>query len=199
MDEGLPYDVVFLDFTKAFDKVPKEMLLKKLRAHGVKGEFLKWIRNWLTDRRQRVVLNGKASSWARVLSGVPQGSVLGLILFLIFINDLDMEVKRLGIVRKFADNTKLGHRASTDNNRSEMQKALDALVAWAEKWGMEFNVAKCKVMHLGNNNIRLAYKMNGQQLGITEEEVDIGVAMVGSLKPSVQCRRAARTAQTVLG
>jgi hypothetical protein len=76
-----------------------------------------------------------------------------------------------------------------------MQEALDALAAWAEKWGMEFNVAKCKVMHLGNK----AYQMNGKQLGITEEEVDIGVAMVGSLKPSVQCRRVARTAQTVLG
>ena len=114
-----------------------------------------------------MVLNGKCSDWTDVLSGVPQGSVLGPILFLIFINYLEMEVKRLGIVRKFADDTKLGHRASTDKERSEMQEALDALVAWAEKWGMEFNVAKCKVMHLGNNNIRQAYKMNGQQLGIS--------------------------------
>jgi hypothetical protein len=64
---------------------------------------------------------------------------------------------------------------------------------------MEFYVAKCKVMHLGNNNIRQAYQINRQQPGITEEEVDIDVAMVGSLKPSVQCRTAARTAQTVLG
>jgi hypothetical protein len=199
VDEGLPYDVVFLDFAKAFDKVPKERLLEKLKAHGVRGEVLQWIRNWLTERKQRVVLNGKASSWARVLSGVPQGSVLGPILFLIFINDLDMEVKRLGIVRKFADDTKLGHGAGTDKERSEMQEALDALVAWAEKWGMQFNVAKCKVMHLGNNNIQQVYTMNGQQLGITKEEVDIGVAMIGTLKPSAQCRRAARTAQTVLG
>jgi hypothetical protein len=75
----------------------------------------------------------------------------------------------------------LGHRASTD------KEALDALVAWAKKWGMEFNVAKCKVMHLSNKNIWQAYQMNGQQLGITEEEVDIGVAMVGSLKPSIHC------------
>ncbi len=76
-------------------------------------------------------------------------------------------------MRKFADDTKLGHRVSTDKERREMQEALDALVAWAEKWGMQFNVAKCKVMHLGTNNIQQAYTMNGQQLGITKEEVTL--------------------------
>jgi hypothetical protein len=127
VDEGLPYDVVFLDFAKAFDKVTKERLLEKLMAHGAKGEVLNWIRNWLTDRWLRVFLNGMASSWARVISGVPLGSVLEPILFLIFINDQDMEVKRLGIMRNFADNTKLGHRASMEEERSEMQEALHAL------------------------------------------------------------------------
>jgi hypothetical protein len=152
IDAGLPFDVIFLDFAKAFDKVPRERLLEKLRAHGVQGRALNWIRNWLTGRKQRVVLNGKFSAWAEVLSGVPQGSVLGPILFLIFINDLDVAAVMIDILRKFADDTKLGQTVSTPEERELLQQALDKLCEWSEKWGMEFNVKKCKVMHLGYNN-----------------------------------------------
>jgi len=198
VDEGRPVDVIFLDFAKAFDKVPKERLLQKLRAHGVQGNILRWIRNWLTGRRQRVVLNGKCSDWTDVLSGVPQGSVLGPILFLIFINDLDAATAVIRVMKKFADDTKLGHTVSSDVERGELQEALDNLCRWADLWGMQFNIKKCKVMHVGHNNRRYQYTMGGEMLEVTEEERDIGVNMTSSLKPSQQCKKAARTAQTVL-
>lgn len=192
-------DVVFLDFAKAFDKVPKNRLLEKLRAHGIRGETWQWIKEWLTDRKQRVVINGRASSWKEVLSGVPQGSVLGPLLFLIFINDLDEATEILSVARKFADDTKLGQRAGTEMERQQLQRAIDDLCSWADRWGMQFNVDKCKVMHIGRGNIRQEYKMGGQALTSVAEETDIGVLMTENLKPSGQCCRAAKTAQTVLG
>jgi hypothetical protein len=198
VDGGRPFDVVFLDFAKAFDKVPTERLLEKLRAHGVRGNLLNWIRSWLTDRAQRVVLNGKASGWAAVLSGVPQGSVLGPILFLVYINDIDGAAVLIEALRKFADDTKLGNGAETEESRRRLQETLDRLVEWAQVWGMEFNIKKCKVMHFGRTNPKQVYNMGGQALEETVEETDIGVVVNPSLKPAAQCRKAARTAQMVL-
>jgi len=146
-----------------------------------------------------VVLNGKKSGWKKVLSGVPQGIVLGPILFLIFINDLDPVAPMVDIIRKFADDTKIGNGVTTLRGREELQEALDELCKWADTWRMEFNVKKCKGMHVGHNKENHVYTMNGQQLDTTEEERDIGVTVSRQLKPSAQCRNAARTAQTVLG
>ena len=197
VDSGKNVDVVYLDFAKAFDKVPKVRLLNKLKAHGVEGDVAAWIEAWLTDRKQRVVVGGKFSTWRLVLSGVPQGSVLGPVLFSIFINDLDSTVTARQMVKKF-DDTKVAQVISGPEDAAELQETLTKLCEWARTWGMAFNVAKCHVMHLGHHNPKSEYLMDGSKLGTTECERDIGVLVSDNLKPSQQCRKAAQTANTVL-
>ena len=105
MDDGSPVDVIYFDFQKAFDKVPHQELICKLKSHDMGNIIINWIEHWLTDRRQSVVVDGEVSSWKSVLGGVPQGSVLGPFLLLAYINDL--EEGTTGKILKFADDTKL--------------------------------------------------------------------------------------------
>ena len=198
-DEGKPIDVVYLDFSKAFDKVPHRRLLAKLEAHGLGGSLLAWMREWLSGRTQRTVLNGEFSEWNEVTSGVPQGSVLGPLAFTIYINDIDIETAPLTKMNKFADDTKCAHAVLDPTDVVTLQGCLDNLVEWADKWGMAFNVSKCKVMHLGRSNPGADYSMSGQPLSKTDSERDIGVKVHRSLKPSLQCAEAARRATAVLG
>ena len=199
VDDGKNMDIIFLDFAKAFDKVPKERLLAKLAAHGIGGQVLHWVWSWLTARSQRVVLNGEASELAAVEPGVPQGSVLGPILFDIFINDIDLLVAMIDILRKFADDTKLGKIILTVEDGKVLQDCLDKLVEWADKWGMKFNTGKCKVMHIGTSNQEIQYTMGGTVLESTDTERDIGVLVSSSMKPTKQGQMAAQTASSVLG
>ena len=199
VDTGLAVDVVFLDFSKAFDKVPHSKLMSQLEGHGITGKIQQWIKHWLESRRQRVVINGEASDWEHVKSGVPQGSLLGPVLFSIYINDIDMIIELLTLLIKFADDTKAANIIRGEEDRRRLQEALDALMAWAAKWGMAFNTAKCKVMHIGRNNPQYQYEMGGHILETTRSERDIGVIVNSDLKPSDQCAKAANTANAVLG
>ena len=137
LDSGAPIDTIYLDFRKAFDTVPHQRLLAKLEAYGITGNTLGWIRNFLLERRQRVVVNGKLSAWALILSGIPQGSVLGPILFVIFINDLPDVVTSM--VQIFADDTKLFHSVHSPQHHVQLQNDLDNLVEWSQKWQLGFN------------------------------------------------------------
>ena len=198
-DQHQPMDVIYLDFAKAFDKVPHRRLMEKLEAHSLGGQALAWIRSWLADRKQRVVLNGQTSDWQSVHSGVPQGSVLGPLAFVIFINDLDDATSKVTVTNKFADDTKCGQIVKSPSDINDMQEALNNLVCWANKWGMAFNVKKCKVMHIGDENSQAKYTMEGIELTTTSSERDIGVKVSNNLKPSKQCQEAAARANSVLG
>ena len=197
-DNGGPVDIVFLDLAKAFDKVPHNLLVQKMRGKQVSEEVVVWTENWLKNREQRVLVNGEESEWAPVDSGIIQGSVLGPTYFTIYIDDIDEILKELSVFKKFADDTKLGQEMRTLEDKEKLQKALDGLVEWSTTWGMEFNVAKCKVMHVGQRNPGHVYNMAGKDLEETEEEKDIGVTVTKDQRPSQQCRRAARTARGVL-
>jgi Reverse transcriptase (RNA-dependent DNA polymerase) len=124
LDSGNKVDIIFLDFAKAFDTVPKVRLLAKLKARGVRGKLLRWIEAWLTGREQRVVLGGQCSGWKQIHSGVPQGSVLGPILFLIFIGDLDTAAGRETLLRKFADDTKISQVLHSEADNRMLQESL---------------------------------------------------------------------------
>ena len=146
--------------------------MRKLKAYDITGKVLEWIRDFLSGRRQRVMVNGKLSSWIDILSGIPQGSVLGPILFVIFINDLpDIASSTADI---FADDTKLFRAIRIIEDHDVMQQDLDNLVEWSNKWQLGFKEAKCKSLHLGSSNQRLTYQMNSELLEETRNESDLG-------------------------
>ena len=190
-------DVVFLDFQKAFDKVPHQRLLLKLKSMGITGNLLSWIQHWLCNRKQRVVVSGCASSWQEVTSGVPQGSVLGPLLFVAFINDIDADI--LCRAKKFADDTKLYSEVSSKGDSEKFQMDLDKVFSWSQEWQMLFNIDKCKVMHIGSSNPRYPYTLNGQVMQEVSVERDLGVYIDSSLQPSKQCVEAAKRGNRILG
>ena len=197
VDGGIPMDVIYLDFAKAFDKVPHIRLMSKVRALGITGKIHRWIENWLNNRKQRVVLNGIASEWTDVKSGVPQGSVLGPLLFLIFINDIDQDVENK--ILKFADDTKLFGEVAENEDVERMRDDLRRLFEWSEDWQMLFNIVKCKVLHIGRNNKRAKYYLGGEQLEEVHDEKDLGVIVQENLKVERQVTSAVKKANRVLG
>lgn len=139
--------MIYLDFAKAFDTVPHQRLLHKLKGYGVGGSILAWIESFLIGRKQRVRVAGSYSNWSSVLSGVPQGSVLGPLLFVCYINDMPDAIK--SFIYLYVDDTKLFRPMFNESDTQAPQTDLDNLVDWAKTWQLQFNVSKCKMMHFG--------------------------------------------------
>jgi hypothetical protein len=203
LDERVPVDALYLDFAKAFDSVPHERLLRKVNSLGIEGNVLQWIRNFLVGRRQRVSINGTVSDWVTVRSGVPQGSVLGPVLFVAFINDLPEVVS--SVCSMYADDTKVYNTVKDASNKMQLQNDLDSLVDWADAWQLRFNADKCKVLHLGKNNEQQAYSMRrhgcNERVMIEKScvEKDLGVCVDRELKFYRHIETQVNTSNKLLG
>jgi len=128
---------------------------------------------WLSNRKKRVCTNGSKPSWRLVLSGVPQGSVLGPLLFLIYINDLDDGI--VNLILKFADDTKIFSAVSNLALHRQLQEDLNTLLQWSTDWQMFFHIDKCKVMHFGHNTLKMDYSLDNKTLQKIHQEKDLGV------------------------
>ena len=192
-------DVVYTDFSKAFDSVPHQRLLRKLKNNGVTGGVLAWIAAFLNNRHQQVRVDDHCSTWKRVKSGIPQGSVLGPILFVIFINDMPEVVE--SVCQLFADDAKIFDKVNLriPNSGDTLQKDIDSVSTWSDKWQLPFNVTKCKVLHIGSTNPCRRYKMNGQYLQDVDEEKDLGVLVDNELKFHKQVAAVVKSANSKLG
>jgi len=186
-------DIVYVDFSKAFDAVSHSFLLEKLMHYVLEKRSVQWVGNWLTGCTQRVVVNHSFSNWQPVTSGSPT-------LFNIFISDLDDEIKCT--LMKLVDNTKLSGEVGTTEGRATLQKDLDRLEGWANKKLMKFQMYgldKCKVSHLGKHHPGVQHRLGSTWLGSVSVETDLGVLVDNKLHMTEQCAAAAKKANRMLG
>ena len=200
-DLGKQVDVAILDFSKAFDTVPHQRLLGKLEFYGITGELRKWIESFLVGRKQSVVVDGVRSADEDVLSGVPQGTVLGPLLFLIHINDLPEVIDPRTKCRLFADDCLLYRSIETSQDQVELQNDLAKLEIWAENWGMRFNAKKCYVMPIcrGRDKKDHMYELCGSILQAVSDEKYLGILISNDLSWGPHIQNTATTANQKLG
>ena len=163
--------MIYLDFCKAFEKVRHKRPLMKLYAYGFRGRLCRWIREFIKDRHQRVVVCGSASDWQSVTSEIPQGSVLGPILFLIFINDLPDAIDCC--IKLFADDAKIYAQVYSIEQGKDLQSNIKRAEEWASTWEMFFNEKKCKQLHIGTKDMGITYKMFKNNSETVVEKADI--------------------------
>ena len=177
LDSKSQIDTVLLDFSKAFDKVPHQRLKYKLQYYGISGSINRWIADFLCDRTQKVMLEGCSSDIATVDSGVPQGSVLGPVLFLMYINDLPDYITNGSNVNLFADDSILYKEIKSEQDAINLQQDLDNLQRWEKDWLMSFHPQKCQVLHITNKRkpFNFEYSIHGHTLETVQSAKYLGV------------------------
>ena len=180
-NSGGQTDVIIMDFSKAFDVVPHNILFLKLRYLGISDCALDWTKDFLANRRQRVVVDGEFSTHASVSSGVPQGSVLGPILFLCYINDLPSSVS--SNVRLFADDSIMYQKIKSQTDCQSLQCDLTKLESWEKTWGMCFHQDKCNIIRMTRKkqSILHNYPLKGHPLVTVTQTKYLGVTLSGNL------------------
>ncbi len=194
LDSSIPVDVAYMDIAKAFDTVSHEKLFQKLEHYGISGRLLNWLKAWLSGRKQRVRVEESYSPYSHVSSGVPQGSVLGPLLFLIYVNDLPRVVHQCKL-KLFADDCKLYFGVKTANDGRLMQFDLCKVFEWCDKHQLTLAIVKCFIVHLGPRiNPRESYSINGIPLRTNECMRDLGVLVSGNLRFTEHCNTIAHSA-----
>ena len=200
LDNRGQVDTFILDFEKAFDTPPHDLLKSKLFSYGIGGKTLKWIDSFLCFRNQRVVVNGVKSDWAPVLSGVPQGTVLGPLLFSLYINDISSDIE--SEIRLFADDCVCYREIKGGEDTIKLQRDIDRLGSWARKWGMRFQPVKCNMMQLTRKRIKkihASYTLEGTDLENVESIKYLGVTITSDLRWNTHVSNVCTKANRTLG
>ena len=178
--------IVYIDFSKAFDVVSHKKLFTRLYSYGVRGTVLLWLQNFLTGRTHQTKVGTSFSDIAALISGVVQGSGIGPLLFLIYINELAFILESHGIrIKLFADDVKLYIQIVDDVDVAQMQQAIDALVNWATEWQLSISVNKCCVLNVGRISHDTCLHINDNALPVVESTRDLGVLVSCDLSPSL--------------
>ena len=199
LDQKGQADCIIMDFSKAFDTVPHQRLLTKLKYNGIAGSLLTWMRHFLTKRTQQVVIDGFSSDRVYVSSGVPQGTVLGPAMFLMYINDLPRNVN--STVRLLADDCIMYKRIMSANDPVTLQEDINTLCTWQHHWLMKFNIRKCFAMHVTHkkNPIRTTYKVGEMALQAVENHTYLGVQLNNKLNWNHHIVKTTAKANSTLG
>lgn len=201
LDNNIQTDIIYLDLAKAFDKVSHELLLIKLQKYGFNGKLLTWFHQYLNNRRQCVLVNGVTSNYARVYSGVPQGSILGPLLFIIFVDDMIASVSQNSTIYLYADDSKLSCPVHNIRDCDALQNDLKLLFDWSKTWGLKFNVNKCQVMTVTRARIPIVYNYFIDNVGLARVNscMDLGLNVSNTLNWDNHLKECIKKANRRLG